>query len=83
MAIESVNPVVELDPNEALDRLCNAECMLQLVIKGIDDTNLSPETWAVSEALHGIRRLLDGCYISLAELVNSRQSPVSPAEQEC
>lgn len=59
----------ELKQDEALARLCNAECMLGLAIDAHDQLNLSPEQWAINEALHGVRRLLDGCYSALLEAV--------------
>lgn len=72
MATESVSceadavAQLELNPDEALARLCNAECMLKLALKALDDTSLGGEEWEISEALHGVKRLLDGCYVSLS-----------------
>lgn len=51
--------------NDALARLCNAECMLELVIEAHDETVVGGTDWQVSEALHGVRRLLQGVYCTL------------------
>lgn len=64
MASESVTPSMEA--SEALARLCNAECMLNLAVKPHDDTIIGNPQWEINEALHGVRRLLEGCYSSLS-----------------
>jgi hypothetical protein len=60
----------DLKPDEALARLCNAECMLELAIKALDETSMNTDEWKVSEALQGVSRLLDGCYVTLSDAVN-------------
>lgn len=58
-----------LKPDEALARLCNAECMLDLAIAAHDELVVECDEWKVNEALHGVKRLLEGCYSSLVEAV--------------
>lgn len=70
MATETVAGTSGIAPDEALARLCNAECMLDLAIRAHDSTIVDNEGWKVSEALNGVRRLLDGCYVSLASALN-------------
>lgn len=57
--------------NEALARLCNAECMLELVLKAHDASVSGGDDWTVSEALHGVLRLLNGVYSTLMEFAGS------------
>lgn len=69
MAIESVT--IQHEVNEALARLCNAECMLNLAIKAHDDTVVGGDEWTINEALHGVRRLLDGVYCTLNDFASA------------
>lgn len=59
----------DLKPDEALARLCNAECMLSLAIAAHDQLIVESAEWEVNEALHGVKRLLEGCYSSLVDAV--------------
>lgn len=52
---------------DALARLCNAECMLDLTIKAHDKIVVDADEWRVNEALRGVSRLLDGVYVTLGE----------------
>lgn len=51
---------------DALERLCNVECMIAILIKG-DNSQ-----WEVNEALRGVARLLDGCYVALGEAIDAK-----------
>jgi hypothetical protein len=74
MAHKSVTPRKHADEIITLDeafsanaRLCNAECMLKLILGHIDQTAIADDAngWQVSEAIRGVLQLLDGCYISI------------------
>lgn len=64
--------------DEALARLCHAECMLELVIRAHDGMLSDTGQWRVNEALRGVTRLLDGVYATLAGHV----AAASPASTE-
>ena len=57
--------------HEAHARLCNAECILKLIAAHMREINGMVDGWQVSEALDGVLYLLDGCYVSLGELLSA------------
>ena len=63
----------ENEVQDALARLCNAECMLDLTIKAHQEIVVDSEEWKVNEALRGVATLLEGCYLTLGEAVNESQ----------
>jgi hypothetical protein len=69
-----------LPAREALGRLCNAECTLKLIVAHTQENNGMVDGWQVGEALEGVLRLLDGCYVALSELQNqvTREAPPCP-----
>jgi len=60
---------VDTQVQDALARLCNAECMLQLIIQASDEHLSDMREWRINEALRGVQKLLDGCYVTLPEAV--------------
>mgnify|MGYP000981796331 CR=1 FL=1 len=51
---------------DALARLCQAECMLKTLAAWLREEGGTPIEWQASETLEGALRLLDGCYVTLA-----------------
>lgn len=51
-------------------RLCNAECTLKLLHAHLAENNGDVDGWCVSEALEGVLRLLDGCYVEIGSALN-------------
>ena len=60
----------ENEVQDALARLCNAVCMLDLAIDAHQEIVVDSDEWKVNEALRGVARLLDGCYTTLGEAIN-------------
>lgn len=67
----------KLQVEDALARLCNAECMLRLAIQAHDQVIVGNEQWLINESLRGVQRLLDGVYSTLGEAVTGDRAAES------
>lgn len=67
----------EITADEAHARLCNAECMLGLIRDHLNEHNGLVDGWQVCEAIEGVLRLLDGCYVALGDALDLKEKPAA------